>query len=151
MKSLGHLLQGKDMFKEYSLNRLLALFTTAGFLFLLTDSIIEHWSAFSQEIMCFIPVVFSAFGLIIGILAVRQWNGQWIRRFHVLLLATFVISAAGLYFHIEEEEDDEQFTAEQREHEKNEKEKPLLAPLSFAGLAAFGLLGTSRKWQAEVV
>jgi hypothetical protein len=93
------------MFKEYSLNRLLALFTTAGFLFLLTDSIIEHWSAFSQEIMCFIPVVFSAFGLIIGILAVRQWNGQWIRRFHVLLLATFVISAAGLYFHIEEEEE----------------------------------------------
>lgn len=139
------------MLKTYSLNRLLALFTAAGFLFLLTDSIIEHWSAFSQEIMCFVPVVFSAIGLVVAIRAVWQWKDPWIRRFHVLLLATFVISPAGLYFHIIEEEDDEQLTAEQREHEKNEKEKPLLAPLSFAGLAAFGLLGTARKRQAEVV
>jgi|GEM_PF-1669193 len=139
------------MFRKYSLNRLLALFTTAGFLFLMTDSIIEHWSAFSQEIMCFIPVVFSAIGLVVGILAVWQWKDRWVRRFHVLLLASFVVSAAGLYFHIMEEEDDEQLTAEQREHEKDEKEKPLLAPLSFAGLAAFGLLGTSKKWQTEIV
>jgi hypothetical protein len=139
------------MFKNYSLNRLLTLFATAGFLFLMTDSIIEHWSVFSQEIMCFIPVVFSAIGLVAGIVTVRQWKDQWIRRFHVLLMATFVISAAGLYFHIMEEEDDEQLTVEQREHEKNEKEKPLLAPLSFAGLAAMGLLGTTRKWQAEVI
>jgi hypothetical protein len=117
----------------------------------MADSIIEHWSAFSQELMCFVPVVFSAIGLVVGILTVRQWNDHWIRRFHVLLLATFAISIAGLYFHIIEEEEDEQLTAEQREHEKNEKEKPPLAPLSFAGLAAFGLLGTSRKWQAEVV
>jgi len=139
------------MFKNYSLNRLLALFTTAGFLFLMADSIIEHWSAFSQEIMCFIPVVFSAIGVVMGIMVVRQWKQVWIRRFHVLLLATFAVSAAGLYFHIMEEEDDEQLTAEQREHEKTEKEKPLLAPLTFAGLAAVGLIGTSRKWQAEVI
>jgi hypothetical protein len=139
------------MFKNYSLNRLLVLFTTTGFLFLVADSIIEHWSAFSQEIMCFIPVVFSAIGLVVGILTVREWKEPWIRRFHLLLLATFVVSAAGLYFHIMEEEDDEQLTAEQREHEKTEEEKPLLAPLSFAGLAAVGLLGTSRKWQADII
>jgi hypothetical protein len=139
------------MFKNYSLNRLLVLFTTIGFLFLMVDSIIEHWSAFSQEIMCFIPVAFGAIGLVVGTLTVRQWKDQWIRRFHILLFTTFVVSAAGLYFHIIEEEDDEQLTAEQREHEKTEKEKPLLAPLTFAGLAAVGLIGTSRKWQAEVI
>jgi hypothetical protein len=38
---------------------------------------------------------------------------------------------------------------EQR-HEEKEKEKPLLAPLAFAGLAVVGLLGTARKWEAEV-
>jgi len=139
------------MFKNYSLNRMLAVFTTVGFLFLMTDSIIEHWTAFSQELWSFVPVAFSAIGLLVGLLAVRHWKEQWIRRFHLLLLATFVVSAAGLYFHIAEEEGEDELTAEQREHEKKEKDKPLLAPLSFAGLAAVGLLGTSRKWQAEVI
>lgn len=139
------------MFKNYTLNQILALFTTGGFLFLLVDSIIEHWSAFSQEILCFIPVVFSIIGLVVGAVTVWRWQEIWIRRFHVLLLASFVVLAAGLYFHIVEEEGDELLTVKQAEHERNEKAKPLLAPLSFAGLAAVGLLGTSRKWRGEVV
>jgi hypothetical protein len=138
------------MFKKYSLNRLLVLLTTIGFAFLLVDTTIEHWSTFEEEIMSFIPLVFSIVGLILGILVVIMWKEKLIRWFQILLFASFIVAAVGLYFHIEEEENDINLTSEEREHEEHEKDKPLLAPLSFAGLAVVGLLGTARKWEAEV-
>lgn len=138
------------MFKGYSLNKLLILFTVAGFVFLTADSILEHWTILKQDLPAYIPILWSVLGGGVAILSVKFWNEQWIRRLHVFLLATFVVAAAGLYFHIAEDEDEEQMTAEQREHESKEKDKPLLAPLAFAGLAAAGLLGTSRRWHAEV-
>lgn len=139
------------MLKNYSLNRLLVLLTTIGFLFLTVDSLLEHWDILAQDLPAFIPVLFSAVGLIIGAIALRRWEERWIRRLHIFLFLSILVAGVGLYYHILEEDDEEQTTAEQREHEQKEKEKPLLAPLSFAGLAAVGLLGTSRKWQAEVV
>jgi hypothetical protein len=49
------------MLKNYSLNRLLVLLTTIGFLFLMIDSILEHWSIFSQDLPAFIPVMYEDF------------------------------------------------------------------------------------------
>ena len=138
------------MIRNYSLNRMLALCVAAGFLFLLIDSILEHWSIFLQEPMAFTPVVFSAIGLVVGTLAVLQWNDKKIRLLHITLYVSLVVAGAGLYFHIGEDKNKEP-TTEQRQHEQKEKEKPLLAPLSFAGIAAIGLLGTSRKWPADVI
>jgi len=139
------------MLKNYSLNRLLVLLATAGFFFLTVDSLIEHWDILKQEVWAYVPIVFGAVGVLMGAWATVRWKEQCIRRFQVFLIASFVVAAAGLYFHWGEDEDEKQATAEQREHEKNEKDKPLLAPLSFAGLAAVGLLGTTRKRQAEVI
>ncbi len=138
------------MFKKYSLNKLLVLLTTIGFAFLLLDTTIEHWETFEEEIMVFIPLVFSMIGVVLGIIVVITWKEKLIRWFQILLFASLIISAIGLYFHLEEEEDDIDLTTEQREHEEKEGEKPILAPLSFAGIAAIGLLGTLRKWEAEV-
>jgi uncharacterized membrane protein YfcA len=136
------------MIKKYSLNRLLVLITTIGFAFLLLDTTMEHWSTFEVEIMVFIPLVFSMIGIVLGIILVITWKEKLLRWFQILLFASFIVAGAGLYFHIEEEEIN--LTAEERQHEENEKDKPLLAPLSFAGLAVIGLLGTMRKWEAEV-
>ena len=137
--------------KNYTLNRLLVLFTTLGFLFLMVDSTLEHWAVLKDEFMSFVPIIFSSLGLVAGIVTVLNWKDKWIRRFHAFLLASIVVAGTGVYFHVGEDEDDKQLTVEQREHEKKEKDKPLLAPLSFAGLAIVGLLGTSRKWKAEVI
>lgn len=143
--------KGVFMFKQYSLNRLLVLLTTIGFAFLLLDTTIEHWSTFEEEIMSFIPLVFSVVGLVFGMLVVIIWKEKLIRWFQILLFASFIVAGGGLYFHIEEEEDNINLAAEEREHEEEEKDKPLLAPLTFAGLAVVGLLGTARKWEAEIV
>jgi len=138
------------MFKQYSLNRLLVLVTTIGFAFLLADTTIEHWSAFEEEIMSFIPLVFSIVGFVLGTFVVIMWKEKLIRWFQILLFASFIVAATGLYFHIVEEEDEINLTVEEREHEEKEGEKPLLAPLAFGGLAVVGLLGTKRNWDAEV-
>jgi len=138
------------MFKKYSLNKLLVLLTTTGFAFLLLDTTLEHWDTFDQETMVLIPLVFSIICIIAGTTALIIWKDKIIRIFHILLLASFLIAATGFYFHLEDEEDEISLTAEEREHEKNEKDKPLLAPLAFGGIALVGLLGTSRKWSAEV-
>jgi len=137
------------MLNNFSLNRMLALFVTAGFGFLMIDNILEHWPVLSQEILAYIPIFFSAIGLVVGIMAVIRWNERWIRILRIFLFGAFIVAAAGLYLH-NIESDEEALSPEKREHEQKEKEKPLLAPLAFGGLAAAGLLGTSRKWKAEV-
>ncbi|MGA2622684.1 MAG: hypothetical protein ABSF91_02420 [Bacteroidota bacterium] len=136
------------MFKNFSLNRLLALFVGAGFLFLLIESIVEHRDILIKEPMSLIPIVFSALGFVVSALAVLQWRESRIRLLHLTLFAAFLVAGAGVYFHIGEDKDEE--VTAQNAKEK-EKDKPLMAPLAFAGLAAFGLLGTSRKWPADVV
>jgi len=145
-----HRFQEDQMFRNYSLNRILVLVVTAGFAFLLIDTMIEHWGIFSKEPMAYIPVGFSVVGLLIGISAVLQWNERWIRYFQLFLFASFIVAAMGVYLHIGDDDDEKQAT-EQIAQQKKEKEKPLLAPLAFGGLAVIGLLGTSRKWQAEVL
>jgi len=81
---------------------------------------------------------------------VITWKEKLIGWFQILLFASLIVAAAGLYFHLEEEEDEINLTTGEQEHEEDEKDKPLLAPLSFAGLAVIGLLGTMRKWEAEI-
>lgn len=139
------------MFTQYSLNRILVFVVAAGFAFLLADTTIEHWSVLQQEYTAFIPVVFSVVALVIAAGAFLKWTTAWIRALRVFLFASCIVAAAGLYFHIAEEEDDENLTQEQQLHEEKEKDKPLLAPLTFGGLGIVGLLGTERKWHAEVV
>jgi len=139
------------MFKNFTLNRLLVLTASAGFAFLLADTIIEHFNTFTQETMSFIPPIFSLIGFITGVITVLNWKPELVRFMHIIFFAAFIIAAAGLYFHIVEEMSEVNLTTEEQLHEANEKEKPLLAPLAFAGVGVMGLLGTYRKWNAEVV
>ena len=136
------------MLKNYSINRLLILLVGIGFAFLTVDSLLEHRDILMKEPMSFVPVVFSAFGAIVGILTTLAWNDQWIRTFQKFLLVSFLVAALGLYFHIKEDDDKETST---QKTEQEQREKPLIAPLAFAGIAVFGLVGTKRKWPAEVI
>lgn len=139
------------MFRNYSLNRLLVLTAAAGFTFLLADTTIEHFAVFNTEILCFIPAVFSAAGVIFGMITVYKWKPAVIRIMHYIFLVSIIVGALGFYLHVMEGEDDTNLTSEERLHEANEKEKPILAPLSFGGIAVIGLLGTYRKWPGEIV
>jgi hypothetical protein len=133
---------------------MLVLSVTAGFAFLLADTLLEHRDILSKDAVGLIPVVFSAIALLAGIVAVVRWKEPVIKFMHYVLIASVFVGLVGLYFHVKEEDDDEEkkpaATQQQGKEEEKEKEKSPLAPLSFAGLAAIGLLGTSRRWQAEV-
>jgi hypothetical protein len=142
------------MLKTYSINRLLVLTVTAGFAFLAVDTAIEHWDKFSKEFWVYLPVLFSAAGVIIGAVTVVNWKERWIRALQVFLYTAFIVAAAGMYFHnVEGDDEGEQVAVRKPVAAANEqeKEKPPLASLAFGGLAIVGLLGTSRKWEAEVI
>jgi glucan phosphoethanolaminetransferase (alkaline phosphatase superfamily) len=140
------------MLKNFSLNRLLVFVVVLSFAFLMIDSFLEHKSVLTKEFMSFIPIVFSFIGLIIALIAALVWKERWIRLLHVFLMTGFLIAVAGVYFHVIEDDDEEKVvTTESREPAQEEKEKPPLAPLAFGGVALIGLLGTSRKWHAEVL
>lgn len=138
------------MLKNYSINRLLTLIVGIGFAFLTIDSLLEHWDILTKEPMSFVPIVFSALGAIAGILTVIAWSEKWIRSFQKFLFVSFLVAVLGLYFHIKEE-DDKDSNSQKTEQEQKEKDKPLLAPLAFAGIAVIGLVGTKRKWPAEII
>jgi hypothetical protein len=137
------------MFKHYSLNRLLVLTATTGFAFLLADTIIEHWSILKEDIPSYIPIIFSAIAFIIGMATVVKWKQNIIRLFQIVLLASVIVAVAGVYLHVAEDEDEDE-SKEEVVQQKEEKDKPVLAPLAYGELAIVGLLGTSRKWHAEV-
>jgi hypothetical protein len=139
------------MFRNYSLNRLLVFTASAGFGFLLADTTIEHFPVFNTEILCFIPAVFSLAGVILGLIAVSKWKPGIIRIMHYIFFLSIMVGALGFYLHVMEEENDKDLTTEERLHEAKEKEKPILAPLAFGGVAVIGLLGTYRKWPGEIV
>jgi len=139
------------MLKHYSLNRLLVLVATVGFAFLLADTTIEHWEILTRELMAYVPLIFSGIGLILGMIAVLRWKEQWIRMFQIVLLGSFVVAAAGFYLHIREEDEEKTTIPKVQQEEQKEKDKPLLAPFAFGGVAVVGLLGTSKRWRANDV
>jgi glucan phosphoethanolaminetransferase (alkaline phosphatase superfamily) len=129
---------------------MLVLVATCGFGFLFADTIIEHFAIFKQEILVYVPIVFSFIGLVIGIITVYNWKKSSLKPMQYFFFISFLVAGWGFYLHIVEESEEELQSIEAQQHEANEKEKPILAPLSFGGIAVIGLLGTSRKWKAEV-
>ncbi|MEO8230811.1 MAG: hypothetical protein ABI638_00900 [Ignavibacteriota bacterium] len=80
--------------------------------------------------------------IILGTLTVIKWKENLIHSFQIVLFIALVVSAAGLYFHLTEDDNEEKAEIKTEQMNKEEDDKPILAPLAFGGLAVFGLLGT---------
>ena len=138
------------MLKKFSINRLLVLFATIAFAFFTIDSAIEHKDVLHKEAMAYVPIVFGFIGLLLGTIAVIQWKNSIIKAFQLFLILSIFVGVLGFYLHVKEDDDDDA-KSDAVKTEQQEKDKPPLAPLSFAGVGILGLLGTARKWPAEVV
>ncbi|OFV81526.1 MAG: hypothetical protein A2Y78_03535 [Acidobacteria bacterium RBG_13_68_16] len=133
-----------------SINRLIVIFCTLGFLFLVVDTFLEHIEAFKDEPLAWIPVAFSVVGLAIAGIASARWNETWIRLLHWCFIAALAVGAAGVCLHVADQfESEEERVAEHGDDTEEHKLPPILPPLAFTGLGAFGLIATLRKWQAE--
>ena len=138
------------MTNTLSINRAIVVVCTVGFLFLLVDTLLEHIDAFKDEPLAWVPVAFSVVGLAIAGVASARWNETWIRLLHWCFIAALVVGAVGVYLHVSDRfESEEERVAEHGGDTKEHKLPPVLPPLAFTGLGAFGLIGTLRKWQAE--
>jgi hypothetical protein len=148
--------------QSLSLNRLIVIYIACGFGFLFVDNLAEHFDILGHEWASYIPIVISAIGFAIALAAAITWQQPSIKLLHLYLMITIGVGLAGIYFHnaervgIKDEDDEKQEAAEQKnarrdgETAKTEDDPPIFAPLAFAGLGAFGLLGTSRRWQTKV-
>lgn len=138
------------MTNTLSINRAIVVVCTVGFLFLIVDTLLEHVDAFKDEPLAWIPVAFSAVGLAIAGVALVRWNETWIRVLQWCFMAALAVGVAGVYLHVADRfESEEERVAEHGDDAKEHEMPPILPPLAFTGLGAFGLIGTLRKWQAE--
>lgn len=156
--------ENKISLASFSINRLIAFLVAGGFLFLLIETRIEHDEVLGEKLAAYVPLVFSAIGFVLALLAALKWQEKWIRILHVYLFFALAVGLGGIYFHNEDrlqgkngvasevkEESEESEENEKRKESEAEKTPPILAPIAFAGLGAVGLLGTYRRWNAEVV
>jgi len=138
------------LLRSFSINRLIVLIITGGFLFLFVETVIEHEKVIATEIPAYIPIITSLAGLIIAFLTVKNWTNGLVRFLHFYLLLTIFVGMGGLFFHNKERFSGGGKEAIVGEKDTGDVKPPLLAPAAFIGLGVVGLLGTSRKRQAEI-
>lgn len=154
----------KQSLASVSLNRLIAFLVAGGFLFLFVETRIEHHDVLTEEFIAYVPILFSIIGFVLALFAAFQWQEKWIRVLHVYMFLALVTGLGGIFFHNQDRifgEEKTTATAQQIEaeeveeagepEEEEESEPPLLAPLAFTGLGIVGLLGTYRRWRAELI
>ncbi len=146
----------KTPFRSMSINRMIAFLVAGGFLFLAIETRIEHHEVLGEKLAAYVPIIFSVLGFLIASLAALKWQQKWIRVLHIYLFFALAVGLGGMYFHNEdrlEGKGDKASEVKEDEDKETEKEKtpPILTPIAFAGLGVVGLLGTSRRWNAEVV
>lgn len=149
----------KTFLSSLSINRLIACIVAGGFIFLFIETRIEHQEVMNDKLTAWIPMIVSAVGVLLASLTAFQWKPKLIRILHIYLILTMLVGLGGMFFHNEDrfegkhQEETELRNEESHEHnaQKHEDYPPILAPFAFVGLGVVGLLGTSRRWNAEVV
>ena len=148
----------KKFLSSFSINRLIAYIVAGGFIFLLIETRIEHHEVMNEKLVACVPMIVSAVGVLLASLAAFLWKPKLIRVLHFYLILTMLVGLGGMFFHNEDrfeakhQEETELRDDASHEHDaqQHEEHPPMLAPFAFVGLGVVGLLGTSRRWNAEV-
>ena len=153
----------------WTLNKAIVLGLIGAFAFLLLEIRYEHRQVLGEEPAAWIPILFSGACVLIGLLALRSWDGWGRKTLMVVFAAACLVGALGVWFHTEGKpgvaltivtaslpgapayaDSEEGETPGRPSHTgEGEKTPPYLAPLAFCGLGLFGLLACSRRLPAE--
>jgi hypothetical protein len=87
---------------RWTLNRIIALILAGGFLFLMADTRLEHASLMARKPLVFIPMIFSALGFLIALLAAFRWKPAVVKLLLVVSLLAIPVGLGGLWFHNED-------------------------------------------------
>jgi MFS family permease len=156
----------------WTLNKALVAALIGAFAFLLLDIRYEHRNVLGEEAAAWIPILFSAACVLLGLAALRYWDRGGRKLLVVAFLVACLVGVAGVWFHTDghpaavftvlaaslpntpvfadsDEEDERAAPSRAGKDGEGENTPPLLAPLAFCGLGLFGLLACSRGLPSE--
>jgi len=133
----------------WTLNKILVLLLTAGFLTLVVDLRSEHVDVVRHHWTAWIPIVYSGIMVVLGALGLAFWGRGGRQMLTVAFSAGFVVGVLGFWFHngghliLAVSTVLSAWT--QRLH--HEDVPPQLAPLAFLAMGLLGMLACARRFQ----
>ncbi len=134
---------------SWTLNKVLVLLLTAGFLALVVDLRSEHVDVVRHHWTAWIPVVYSGIMVVLGALGLATWARGGRQMLTVAFAAGFVVGALGFWFH----NDGHLISAVSTvlaawvRPLHHEDVPPQLAPLAFLAMGLLGMLACARRFQ----
>jgi hypothetical protein len=118
---------------------------------LLLDLRYDHNHVLRKHPYAWVPIIYSGLMFVAGLIGLAAWDTWGRQALMVLFAAGFVVGVLGYYFHsgghllhplrlL--------FSVWGGKHPDPVEKPPVLAPLSFAGLGALGLLACSNRFQS---
>lgn len=135
----------------WTINKALVLGLIGGFAFLMLEIRYEHRGVLADERTAWIPIIYSGTALILGSFSLWRWDRGGRQLLAILFTASVIVGLLGIWFHtgghllqtlsfVGEGVGLLFKPADAKASESFAALPPLLAPLAFCGLGAFGLL-----------
>lgn len=135
--------------RGWTVNKLLALVLTAGFLLLVVDLRSEHVDVVRHHWTAWIPIVYSGIMVVLGGIGLATWERGGRQALLAGFAVAFVVGGLGYWFHNDGHLIAPIVTVLQAWvlHLHHNDGPPTLAPLAFAGLGLLGVLACASASQ----
>lgn len=137
---------------DWSLNKLIVAILVAGFAMLIVDLRFEHVDVLRKHWTAWIPIVYSAAMVLMGLLALQLWERGGRQTLMAAFVVSFIVGGLGFWFHTKGHLVSSVATvfSAWTQPLRYKDVPPPLAPLSFAGLGLLGLLSCARRYQPAI-
>ena len=138
--------------KFWSLNKVIVLVLTGGFVVLLVQIRYDHRSVVGETALAWIPIAYSILMIAVSAFGLIFWNRGGRQVLLTGFLIGILVGLAGFWFHAKGR------LARSVQHDlsawvrkiPDEDKPPALAPLSFAGFGILGLLACAKRFQSRL-
>lgn len=133
----------------WTLNKLLVLFLTATFLALTADLRYEHVDKVRHHWTAWIPIVYSGAMVVVCVVCLFLWERRGRQALFFAFAFGLVVGLLGFWLHNQGHMGRDLLTLLQAwtRFEHHQDLPPTLAPLSFCGLGALGMLACAARFQ----
>ncbi len=137
-----------NAFIRWPLGKMIVLILTGAFAGLVFDLRYEHNHILAKHEIGWTPIIYSAVAVGVGTAGLALWERGGRLMLRAIFAAGFVVGALGFWYHGQGHilaDLGQMLSVWSGAHPNPVHKPPLLAPLAFAGIGLFGLLGCSRR------